>query len=136
MKNIIQKKHEFILPLIGSIIYFIAIKQIIPHLFYAVFAIFLSLYYFPLKLILNNNDFEYYGRNNLMRIISYILISILSALSIIILINNNLELINIFKILAIINFLLLIYFSFKNYDRSIILLHFGLMIFTSAIVGI
>lgn len=136
MKKFSQEKYEYILPIICSIIYFLAIKNIIPNLFYAVFAILVSLYFFPLKLILKNNSTEDYDKNNLMRIISFIIISIISALSIIILINNNLDLRYIFKVLSIINVFLLIYFYIKKYNKSTLLTHFGFIIFTSAIIGI
>jgi len=136
MKRFNLEKYEYLLPIICSLVYFLTVKNIVSSLYYGLIAIVIALYFFPLKLILISKNRNNFGQNKFVRIFSFLVISTIAILPMLILVNNNQELVRVFKVVSLINCYFLFHSYIKEYDRSTLFTHIGFTILSSAVIGI
>ena len=128
MKSTKLKNYEFLLPVTATVLWFFAVKNVIPNIVFALYTILMGLYFFPLKLFLSEAIKKY--------LFSFFLFSVLSGLAVAIsVMHGNQNLILTFKIASIVNFMLLIYVYFKAYDKSVTATYIGFLFFTGAVIG-
>ena len=135
MKTYYRKQYEYLLPLFCSLLYFLITKNKLPASIYVVFAIFISSYFIPIRQILNSIK-EKYNSRSVFNIISSVNFTLLVFLSALIQSNHALNLLTLYKILSIFNFILLSYFYLKGFERSVVLTHLGFTVLTAAVIGL
>jgi hypothetical protein len=136
MKTFLNK-YNFLLPLISSILYGLALFNLFPNFLYSFVIIIFSLYFFPVKDLMNRDNINTKEMKiKVIPIFANFCLSVLLALSIPYLYLNNLNLKQIISILGIINVILLMYFYVKDENNKRSLIHLCFIFFTSALLGI
>lgn len=80
LKQILKK--DYILLLILSVMYFLTVKDALPATIYLVFALLVSLYFFPIKLFLGSAHIESSQKRKIIVLLSYFVISNIIALTV------------------------------------------------------
>lgn len=126
----------YLVPIAVSILYFITVKQVVPNIIYLILVVLISLYYFPIKLILFfNHSKESTVRDKMQVLLSNLLFSIILSLSILnIYLVGSEGLSNIIGIFAILNFLAIIYFYATDKISYNFIMHFCFLILISAVM--
>ncbi len=124
--NTIENKVDYLIVIISYIFLFITIKQIIPIYIYALFALLISLYFFPLRLIINLNK----KKSKVNLVITGLIFSILLTFSILNLYipNDNFIKYTIYA-MGLLNFAFMIYYYLKH--NQFLLLNFLFIFFSS-----
>ena len=137
MKNSTLYKFEFLLPILASILYFFAVKQIIPKTLYVIFASITGVYFFPVKLLFDKTFSGKQLENKLTELISILIFSLLMVFPIILLFDKaNITLKISVDLLSIINVLFAIYYSVIDNRKKTFVTHLGFTVLTAAILGV
>ena len=107
-----------------SILCFLAVYKVAPNFIYTFVAAIATIYFFPLKAILNKD---------INSIVSFIYFSIVIGLTVPMLFITSPELVMGYKVLAILNTVFLFYFLYKG-NREFVIRHAVFMIFTPVII--
>jgi hypothetical protein len=131
-------KHDYVIPIIASVLFFFTVKLQMPYYGYALIIVVFGLYFFPVKdIILFNESKSSKKKLVLFSLIANLVLSVILTISIPYLYlkdNSNLKL--IITILGIINILFLVFFYLFDNTRSRIMVHIFFIFFTAALIGI
>ncbi len=109
LKSVLNRDY-FLLPIL-SIIYFLTIKGAMPSVVYVIIALLTSIYFFPVKLFLENDATKFTSQRRIVVLLSYFIISNLIAISILLAYQTDLGFIRtVISIYSLINLAFLIYF--------------------------
>jgi hypothetical protein len=130
------KRLGYLVPVSVSILYFLTVKQVVPDIIYMIIGVLTALYYFPVKLLLFNNNFkESTVRTKVNVLSSNLLFSIILSFSILsIYLEDSENLSNFVGVFAIINFIALVYYYVTEKNSNNFIMHFCFLILISAIM--
>jgi hypothetical protein len=130
------KRLGYLVPVSVSILYFLTVKQVVPDIIYMIIGVLTALYYFPVKLLLFNNNFkESTVRTKVNVLSSNLLFSIILSFSILsIYLEDSENLSNFVGVFAIINFIALVYYYVTEKNSHYFIMHFCFLILISAIM--
>ncbi len=113
----ILKKYDHLLPLIAAVLFFLTQRDTFPVLVYTIFIVLIGVYFFSLKDVILGDNFQLKEKDvDFLGLFANFIISVLLVISVPFLyLNDNDSIKMIIKILALINFALLIYFNLKNH---------------------
>lgn len=131
------QKRDYILVLLQSLVHFLTIKNIIPTVVYLVIAVLVSIYFFPIKLLLENKFLGVLNKKKAVLALSYFVISnIITLTALTVYLDSKGFLYTALLIYSLINFAFLLYFHFKENMRYNFILAFCVVILTSSVVGL
>ena len=137
MKNIKNGRYDFFLPVIASIIYFFAVKQVIPQISYAVIVSLFGIYFFPVKLFLNDMVADNSLKSRITEFISVFVFAAIMVFSIILLFEKENPVVNIlFEIVSVVNVFFVLYYAIIDNKRNTFITHFGFTVLAAAVLGI
>lgn len=134
LKQILQK--DYILLLLLSVLYFLAIKSVLPAFIYLICALLTSFYFFPIKLFLGSALDKNSSSKRIIVLLSYFVIGNIIALTALIAFQSDLDFIRtaIF-IYGLVNLAFLIYYHFTESGSYNFMLTVCTVILTSAVIG-
>ena len=135
MKEPIAKKLDPILAFLIFILFFLTLKQVVPHIVYFVISIVLILYYFPIKLFTKHWKDEVPDNLRTIYFLSFLLVSIIIALSIVLIYYKDSKVFyNIMLVISIINILLAYIYFIRKYPNYLFVLHFSISFLGAAVL--
>ncbi|TDU34211.1 hypothetical protein BXY82_2874 [Gelidibacter sediminis] len=131
-------RNDYILVLLVSVMYFLAIKDVIAAFVYLVVAVVVSIYFFPARLLFLENDFlREPNKKKVALALSYFVISnIITLTALIIYADGKGFLHTTFLIYSIINLAFLLYFHFQENMRYNFILSIFTTFLSSAVVSL
>ncbi|MGC1633378.1 MAG: hypothetical protein WA749_14810 [Gelidibacter sp.] len=134
--KLIFKRDYLLLPIL-SILYFLAIKGVIPALAYFLIALLTSFYFFPIKLFFSYDSTPSKNNRRIVVLLSYFIISNIIALSALVAFQFDLGFIRTgISIYSLFNFAFLIYFHMTEKGSYNFILACCTVVLTSAIIGV
>ena len=130
------RKYDYLLPLLAYILFFITQRNHFPFFLYAIVMVIMGLYFFPLKDLVLEGNFQLKGKNiDFLGLFANFILAMLLAVSVIFLYKDNIGSMDFFvKILVFINFAFLVYFYFKDDNNNRSLVHLCFIFFSTALV--
>lgn len=126
-------RKDYTLVLLISILYFLTIKEVVPEFAYLVIAVMISIYFFPIKLLLGNDISDASNKKKVTLAVSYFVISNIIALTALTAYFDRKGLIlTAIHIYSFINFAFLLHFHFKENMRYNVILSVCTIVLTSA----
>jgi hypothetical protein len=129
------KKVDYYLPIVVSILYFLALKQVITATVYLVTVVPIAVYFFPVRILWESKSYNESGMKKKLLLISsnflFALILSLSIFNIYIQKNDNVNL--ILTILAVVNLLAAIYYFLNEKSNNTFVTHLCFTFLTGAI---
>ncbi len=137
MKKQTIARYEFSYPVMASVLYFLLEKHVLAEYWYLLFVSLMSIYFFPVKLLLNGNLSGIFHKNRMMELFSSLVFFIIGASSVImVVVKNHHGLTITFEVFSIVNILLGLYYSTAGKQKDLFPTHFGFIVLTAAILGI
>ncbi|MEO5790109.1 hypothetical protein [Gelidibacter sp.] len=134
--KLIFKRDYLLLPIL-SLLYFLAIKNVIPAFIYLLIALLTSIYFFPIKLFLRYDSTPSNNKRRIVVLLSYFIISNIIALSALVAFQSDLGFIRTgISFYGLINFAFLIYFHRTEKGSYNFILACCTVVLTSAIIGV
>lgn len=122
----ISRRVDYILPIAVSMLYFLTFKQAVPTYVFLIIVIPISLYYFPVKLLLfNKSSGGSDAKSKIFMAVSNLLFSIILSLSIVHLyLQDSVKLETIIAIFALVDFIASIYYFVTEKNSNNFITHY------------